>query len=588
MMKRALIVVLLPFLAGYASLALLPGGAGPSPSKAKAERSTAWAALKASVPEDSCPRCAFPRRAPARELEGARRIGATPLLRPRKHSKAEDQALATLELDIRYRGRRLPFAIPFDLQADDHNLRAVWRPERRRFRALPGRSTLSIYFGELLTRRPLQLSLSAGAVTKAVFALSDELRIFGRVSRAEDWPLDLSFVIRRVEAEAPSPLELGSSPDQVCDDEGGFVFSGLAPGRYLIGYTTDGHCADVLTTVELGEAPLFLDLELPPMPAEQGLDITVLSPAGGPCEDARLRIYTPSGSSSGFLVKKGRRFYLPCPRLGTLVGARIEATHPDYGTARFEEPRGGEPLTVRMPAPASLTVSLKGFDASGIEGPVTLHWFQLVPYSSTTRLVDASGAAVFEALSPGAGLISILAADEILTTTPLELASGAQDLELACPQVARLQVSAPGFPGASVHLIVGRGSRSRPLLSGQEPLVFHNVLHGRHSLKLGTVIRRVTVPGPPVVLRAGETRAWRVRIDDPEGPLARSGLRHDDRVLALDGRPIDDATKLDSRGPRSALVQRASGAREEIIWRTDRLCREEDLLGGTVEPSRED
>jgi S1-C subfamily serine protease len=132
-----------------------------------------------------------------------------------------------------------------------------------------------------------------------------------------------------------------------------------------------------------------------------------------------------------------------------------------------------------------------------------------------------------------------------LITLPLTLFSGRQEVTLNLPQIFHLDVLAEdeagnkGFylrrlDGPSGHSYAGPVTDGRfrfeGLVAGEYVLSRH--LGPREHMPL-TITGDRTVRFRPIVLAA-----LRIEIADAAGPLARSGLRHGDLVLKINGTEI--------------------------------------------------
>jgi hypothetical protein len=211
---------------------------------------------------------------------------------------------------------------------------------------------------------------------------------------------------------------------------------------------------------------------------------------------------------------------------------------------------------------------------------------------------DAEGVAEFDPVAPGTREIRLLLTMDDRTSRQVPLL--AREVEIG-PGENRLTVPMPPLYDLTVlatEEVRARQKDGELWLFPREPedgrIVFHGLPGGtwilRGSESEGAMT--VTLPGPAEVEFAPvEANAYEVKIRDPEGALARAGLRDGDLVVGVNGEEFEGGRKMRAKlmlarseeGPSRLLVLRG-GARIEVEIDLNALRDAPDGGGGRLEP----
>lgn len=583
-MRRALALFLVFFLAGFCLVALLTeprttGGADAALS------SDPWAALGDGGSQERCSRCRDGRT----EASGAAALAAKSKRRERAKeapaSKEKGARAATLVFDLRCRGQSWAQEAEVNLRDARSELRRTWTPTRRRFVVEPGSYRIGIKAGALDWTH-IEVQAAAGQTLERVVEIEASIR--GRLTIPEGYWESATLIAAPLESWPRSRVRVRSKGHVLTNGSTSYAFPSLAPGTYQIAFTPDGHCVEELAVVEVAGELVNLDLELPAVRAERRIALEVYEPGGGRCEGVRWEVRTMDGREVLFrTLEDGRALTLCCRRVNPRERLWLEGWHEEYGGQTVGFSSRDRRLVLRYAAPAELSVRVPAFQGLSPGASLFVSWSGWGRgHSSGEARVVPPGVALVENISPGFGRLTIQSQDTLLVSRRLELSSGPQSLEIEAVRCGRLEVWAPDHPGAyaSIESPLGAGFKE---LSMDGRAVFESVPHGRYEVKVGDTTRWATVPGSPVLIRRGETRCWRVRIEDSAGALARLGFQDGDQILAVGDRPISDASTLNEVGGGRVRLRRSGGVLELPI-RLDLLNSEPFLKGGRVEVWRED
>jgi len=295
---------------------------------------------------------------------------------------------------------RLPDGSPAPSASIDvrgvHNFARTWNPAMPASDLRTGHYRIIAYRGQYRDQRsePVLVQLKAGdAPRRVVLPLKEDPGLRGTIRFPAGFqPVHLAVsAIRFVGEQPPAPEKLfaghtnrtpvsGRSRSlatpmtvprypvraQVNFNDYSYRFSGLEPGRYLVGLTLDRKRAFVTAVAVVEEGGVTVqDLRLPPLEEQSALEIRIRGPYGGPvrqvffnCESQPDRLFRlqPLGILDGvYLVRP--------PGADALKDAqgplRIHAHSYQYGIVKRFWKRGERKLDIAFKTPATVEVVLK-------------------------------------------------------------------------------------------------------------------------------------------------------------------------------------------------------------------------------------
>ncbi|MAF64395.1 MAG: hypothetical protein CMJ84_01875, partial [Planctomycetes bacterium] len=322
-----------------------------------------------------------------------------------------------------------------------------------------------------------------------------------------------------------------------------FGFVGLSPGCYAVGAQREwGSAIVVHRVVEVSSGITSCDLELPPLPEEEVLRVTVLDGRGRPMRLVSFSFtHHSAGSSSslrgGGYPRDAKGAYLfPIPQASRTAYFQTPSED-DVFLLTLERLGCGTATAVLVPGQLSLTITLEaqakgdiralGFVGSGLEGRLSV---ELLPEAGISHVLDlyrnepgelgADGSVRFRDYAPGLHevrlLCSVRAQEQgrwmparTLARRQVQLHSGENQITLPIPALHTLDVLVEDVPaGTEVLLWEGLGADGRSPVartvtgeSGQAR--FEDCRAGEYSVGIdGGERRRVTLPCGTLVLHS--------------------------------------------------------------------------------------
>jgi hypothetical protein len=435
-----------------------------------------------------------------------------------------------------------------------------WSPGRPSLRVPAGRLHLRAYAGEEGAPAP------AGSALAYLRSESREVLV-GEEDRTDPVVLELVRCsgIRgrltnrgpRQRASFPRVLLLALDPGEEVDltrlreseqsvylphaEEFGFV--GLRAGRYAVGAQRQwGSAIVVHRVVEVLGGITACDLELPPLPEEEVLRVTVLDGEGRPMRLVSFSFThrSPGSSSSsrgGGHPRDAQGAYLfPIPEAsrGAYFGTPptddvflLRAMRPGCGTATAVLVPGQESLTITLEAEAEGSIQALGFSGSGLTGrlsaellPETGADHDLALHRGVPGAFGADGTVRFHDYVPGLHEVRLLYSARTrepgrwmpartLASRQVHLEAGENLITLPIPALYTLEVLVEGVPaGTEVLLWEGLGddalSPVARTVTGEDGAArFADCRAGEYAVGVGGwERRRVMLPCGTLTLRA--------------------------------------------------------------------------------------
>lgn len=524
----------------------------------------------------------------------------------------------------------------------DYLDRRDWSRDHATLLLLEGGYLLKATHGqdEELVSQEEELVLDAGAPPQAVvLSLKERPGIRGQVL------MDPADEFRRAQVHLQR-VQFGSPADtkRLCENprsysveaDSGYAFADLLPGAYLLGVSRGGGRILAADVVEVANGMVTRDLALPPPQRSDYVILRVFGPQGAapPTLEISTGLRIENGGSAaggGGEVRRADGSYL-VPHLewcghgegGDAINSiSVRAKGFPERTVEYRRSETLD-LEVRLAEPATLEVELAGFAPQAYEGTFGL----AIEEALKVRIEEGGDAGAMEQMRrfesggsfhaeeeglklgrgrfgplwPGAYRLVLSyraggGGDFPVQTLAVELRSGRNQVQMTVPRLfpMRLLVSGPGrnrrVDLSPVQTPEPSGSWSLSQEVGEDGLVFFDGLPaGSYKVSLrgdepSDMLVQVPAQGD-VRFQARRHDAMLVRVDDPEGGLARAGFVTGDLIVSLDGAAFESRTewwtlleKAYQKKQVKVVVQRADGLLEISL-------RPRDLSdGGMLEPA---
>ncbi|HAK94767.1 MAG TPA: hypothetical protein DCM87_07115 [Planctomycetes bacterium] len=444
------------------------------------------------------------------------------------------------------------------------------------------------------------ISIAEGRdVPEVGLALEHKLAIRGLVRVSDAW------LGVRLRVSVREPGEDEDSESGHVDDGGGFEFTGLDPGTYLVRASRfEGHTA-VERVVELAGKDAAIELVLPPLSPDDYTVLRVLAPDGTPLSRYSYELAWPGDTAHR---KDGTCWLFPtraAQEQHLSMSVRVRA--PGYGDRRVSFGRDVREVVVRFAEPAALEVTWSALDPRlARRDVVDLHFSVELVELETRQKHDARARAaagrlrVF-GLPPGMYTAAIEAQCGFSTrmcSTEIDLRSGENRFDVPLGGVSTLTVVVdPALRGKDLAI---RSLGIDPPISGSSeigddgvavlPLLppgeYRLAVHGSSSE--GDM--RVMLPGPADV-RFEPRPAGGLLVLDVEG-IEEAGLRNGDRIVAVEGAAVTSAPALraavlSARSRRTVKIAVVRGeARVELDVDPDAIADESHRFWPVSLPTR--
>jgi hypothetical protein len=456
-----------------------------------------------------------------------------------------------------------------------------WTPGRRDAWVPPDTWTITATAGESNEFRssPVDVAVPPEGLSDPVtIRLDPRTGIRGRVVLPEG-DLGASGKIRAVrllegeDADTERLTDPGHGQDVKVARGGSFVVLDLAPGTWVLGLVT-GSEAVGRTAVQVSQGLAECEIVMPDADPEGSVIVTVLDPEGN--RDDRVSVVgemivgeqRTTGPRGVPLRDGGFRVVHALPREGALGEVRyvLVVRSRLYGESRVPYGGPGERhVEVRLEKPASLTVRVTGYTASGHAGHVKLILVPPAgrgggPYWQTDRPPDEQGVYRLPHVTPGDYRLVVQAMLDKTTRIPagvhdVMVAPGDNSIEVAMPRLHSLAIvsgTANARFGLRPPLESGQRWRCAPRSPRGGRVVWEHLPAGEYRIEPQGPARRairVSVPGTrEVEYDPRPDNCLLVRITDPAGVFARAGLEDGDVIVAIDGTELTDSRQMQALG----------------------------------------
>ncbi|MBI3819438.1 MAG: hypothetical protein HY286_12150 [Planctomycetes bacterium] len=392
--------------------------------------------------------------------------------------------------------------------------------------------------------------------------------------------------------------------------EGTAVFMDLDPGTYVVSVARNELCpVESRKTIVVSEGFVECELQLPPVPREFGLWLTLSGPEKQPISRAYFD-WPDQGIRNFDTVCLGHgKFWLPFGPRGEIPAAisrTLNIQAPPFPPHRVAIAAGQTEATVQIPTPAWLKLTVIGWsDSSGFAPPsIGLRDDGNGSHEAIWSDLRSDGTIKLGPVSAGPATVIFVAkgrgSSDSAERFPVEerklmLEPGINSVSLAMPSGHSLRIRFPnGETGASVTC--WRIDDDAPWLFvtralGDGLFIEFDVLPaGRYRIAYvnnNGGYMDVSVPeASSIVFRPDGVNAYRVHLGAPNGLMSKIGLRTGDFVVAIDGQSFHTIDES------QAVWASALAKSYDVTWRIVRGGSEFELkvppsdmkrdLGGTL------
>ncbi|MHC4598351.1 MAG: PDZ domain-containing protein [Planctomycetota bacterium] len=548
--------------------------------------------------------------------------------------------LIEVKIDVFLPGDRPPLEARIHISTRMRpNRTESWRPDAPTLRFTPGKYTLRGLAGtrdEYSSKEKTVTLEASDPAPPLAFHLEGRRGIRGRVRVPEGFPIRSLYVYSlRQSPDSPADpdrlLEEGR-PSMASRNQGyRYSFPDLKPGTYLVGARwTDCRIA-AYDIIEVADGFSSLDLDLSPPEPREFVVLKVFGPKGEVLRDVRIETgfkanrYSSSGGGTVTLRPDGSFLIihrgLGSGRMIDTVGKRFHVTveSNEYGKKEVKySPRESTEIVVAFEEPARLEVTVAGYAGSGMEGKLGLcldprgqeterRSWSFERNNEIQKAIDDEGHRSFGPLEPGAHDVSLHIlkgrySSLPVSRLPVTLRPGENRISIDIPTLYSLTVTVEKTkPAAHVYLEPWKEERDSWSVGekvGEDGrAVFHQLPEGEYRIAVWQKVRlgemKVKVPAQSLVRFDPKAKtALQVRIDDPEGYLARVGFQTDDLVIAVEGEEFKSDWHIEAllfgalSKERVTLTVLREGAKLEIEVDPKMIMKDEELGGDLTPTSR--
>ena len=309
---------------------------------------------------------------------------------------------------------------------------------------------------------------------------------------------------------------------------------------------------------------LVVSMAVPPIDRSQLTIVSALSPEGDPVEAVDFgwvvemaygeeveRVQLPITSTHLGLGIHALRYDTDrIPETSHPLGI-LTASTPDLGSKEITQPIGnGVRIEVQFDPPARLVVNIPNYVGHGAQGNSGVElWRNGARIKSGSP--NVAGVVEFDGLAPGAANLRLKAgwhSNAIGEPIDLQLQPGENFISVLLPGVFSIEVRFPPKLADTFVQISGEGQFAAGARIDANGLVeFRGLPPGQYTVSgMGGVGMSIDVPtaGSVVDYRPVSADALEVQIDEPNGLLARSGLRSGDFITSVFGTETTSVQRL--------------------------------------------
>ncbi len=239
----------------------------------------------------------------------------------------------------------------------------------------------------------------------------------------------------------------------------------LTPGRYVIGAGRTMDQIEAMAEVTMTDAPVHVELTLPPVDESRLLTVIPVSPTGAPVTntDISAEWHTSDKRGGGIpYTKPGegacRFIFEPCFREAVHDNSfecLITVESDPYGTKRRQwNPTEGNEITIALEEPAVLNLTLAGFIPEENGGPnVEIYVHDAGSFNSSDDTIGADGRMTVFPVQPGPCKISVYSSSRLFDEIRPTLLPGKNNVVLQTPVPLSLTITfSDEAPGTFVDL----------------------------------------------------------------------------------------------------------------------------------------
>ncbi|MFN0205667.1 MAG: hypothetical protein ACKVS6_05080 [Planctomycetota bacterium] len=382
-------------------------------------------------------------------------------------------------------------------------------------------------------------------------------------------------------------------------------FLNLMPGTYAIGAKRGSEIVahEIVTLVNKA---VNVELTIPEQSNSDLITVRATSSAGTVVSDLRFNFRIQKKNRTNTSSMEARRqpngdFLLSPPDAmetyftkkwdsGTRVFLTANST--SMGRKEVELVEGQKNVQIVFMDPAKVKVIVAGYKGSGQEGKVTFGVRgPKVPAaagdrsyrgtSTTNASIGADGTGVSNPVEPGDYDILLYVSNSeagiggdtaVAATRAVTLVSGENVITIPLVQLYTVTVRFPSKPSGTVGLRKadddGISSPSSQELDDNGIVTFKNVAAGEYTITpffARGEFMKINVPTSGTIeFQASKMNAFRIRIRDSNGSVAKAGFQNGDLIIGIDGKDFEDINSM------TAAIMQASAQNTDCSFRVNR------------------
>jgi len=507
-------------------------------------------------------------------------------------------AVRSLTLDVRLPGGSAAESAIIECKVDKDTLRFDWSPAEPTIRIGAERFPLTA-LGDAIQQRESNYEVASRLKSETHLINMDELgaspltiQLAGRPgihgTVTQEWPSAKGMGVSAVAIADQASFDPDDLPDSTITvrlRSGEFVLLDLEPGLYAVGVTPNawGNATRIrqVQFVELGSEVVEVHLDVPAPSLADHVKVHCLDPLGRPIsgiEFDRRAMSDGGGTSGGTNATQGPdgAYWFPDEVLAEWnlnswpesASISLTAKTSSYGNRILELEGGVREYTLSFEEPHSLTVDISGYADRDPDRKLIVRivnpssddsWGNTILTSFVGRgweegpRISNEGRVVFPTIAQGAWRVELTEGDSwndrVFDSKDIKVTGRDLSVSLNMPQLFVLSVLAPKLkPGTPLWLNHLEKGDSTWTSSGQDSLdeahrvTFKGLAPGTYRLQANGASKpmEVTVPSGEVLFDPKLPNVLTVQIQNETGSLYLAGFRAGDKVIAVEGIPIDE------------------------------------------------